>query len=78
MVTVLLLGHNQIGVGGAKFIHEALKVNKSVAEISLDSNKIGDKGLNVSVKHWKWTRVTDIDLRNNNIGDAAAKSIAKH
>ena len=60
------------------FLAEAMKVNTTLAQLSVWSNNIGDAGAASLAEAMKVnTKLTQLDLQSNNIGDAGAASLAE-
>ena len=62
-LTSIYLRYTIIGAEGGKAIGEALKVNTSLTEIGLDSDKIGDEGKQIIRDAWLRYRENTKGLR---------------
>jgi hypothetical protein len=78
VVTILDLGHNNIGDEGAIAIVEALKVTAVLTKLELYGNNIGVDGAKAIAEALKVNAVmTELELCGNKIGDEGAEAIAE-
>lgn len=62
---------------GTKYIAEALKINKSVTNLSSSYKNVGNYGINFLLKSIKTNNIKKLKLTSNKYGDIGNKYIAK-
>ena len=74
-LTLLSIGHNQIRQRGAKAIAQALPYAKTLKQLVVDQNDIGDDGIISLANAIKASSVTGISISSNGITERGARAL---
>ena len=73
-VIVLRLTLCELGVGGARAIAEALRVNSTVTSLDLGTNRLGEGGGRALRMN---STVSSLNLSNSSLGEGGGRAIAE-